>query len=61
MCSNTPHIIINDNTINGTLQTGIIFTNNTVHISISCESDIPDYIINSKIILNVYSKKNITI
>ena len=61
MRSNTPHVIIDDNAINGTLQTGIVFDNNTVHISISCESNIPDYIINSKIILNVYSKKDITI
>ena len=61
MRSNTPHVIIDDNAINGTLQTGIVFDNNTVHISISCESNIPDYIINSKIILNIYSKKDITI
>ena len=54
-------VIIDDNTINGTLQTGVVFDNNTVHVSISCESNIPDYIINSKIILNVYSKKDITI
>ena len=61
MRSNTPHVIIDDNTINGTLQTGVVFDNNTVHVSISCESNIPDYIINSKIILNIYSKKDITI
>ena len=61
MRSNTPYVIIDDNTINGTLQTGIVFDNNTVHVSISCESNIPDYIINSKIILNIYSKKDITI
>ena len=61
MRSNTPYVIIDDNTINGTLQTGIVFGNNTVHVSISCESNIPDYIINSKIILNIYSKKDITI
>ena len=61
MRSNTPHVIIDDNAINGTLQTGIVFDNNTVHISISCKSNIPDYIINSKIILNIYSKKDITI
>ena len=61
MRSNTPHVIIDDNAINGTLQTGIVFDNNTVHVSISCESNIPDYIINSKIILNIYSKKDITI
>ena len=61
MRSNTPHVIIDDNTINGTLQTGIIFDSNIVHVSISCESNIPDYIINSKIILNIYSKKDITI
>lgn len=61
MRSNTPYVIIDDNTINGTLQTGVVFDNNTVHVSISCESNIPDYIINSKIILNIYSKKDITI
>ena len=61
MRSHTPHVIIDDNTINGTLQTGVVFDNNTVHVSISCESNIPDYIINSKIILNIYSKKDITI
>ena len=61
MRSNTPHVIMDDNAINGTLQAGIVFDNNTVHVSISCESNIPDYIINSKIILNIYSKKDITI
>lgn len=61
MRSNTPHVIIDDNAINGTLQAGIVFDNNTVHVSISCESNIPDYIINSKIILNIYSKKDVTI
>ena len=61
MRSHTPHVIIDDNAINGTLQTGVVFDNNTVHVSISCESNIPDYIINSKIILNIYSKKDITI
>ena len=61
MYSATPYVIINNNIIDGTLQTGVIFANNTVHVSISCESDIPDYVTNGKIILNVYSKKNIMI
>ena len=61
MCSATPYVIIDNDTVDGTLQTGVTFANNTIHISISCKSNIPDYIANGKIILNVYSKKNITI
>lgn len=61
MYSATPYVIIDNNVINGTLQTGITFADNTIHISIGCESNIPDYITNGKIILNIYSKKNITI
>ncbi len=61
MYSVTPYVIIDNNVINGTLQTGITFADNTIHISIGCESNIPDYITNGKIILNIYSKKNITI
>lgn len=55
-----PHVIIKDNIVDGTLQAGIIFTDNSVHIDIKCKSNIPDYVINGDIVLNIYSKQNIT-
>lgn len=59
--SSLPYIIIKDNIVDGTLQAGIIFTDNSIRIDIKCKSDIPDYIINGNIILNIYSKQNITL
>ena len=55
-----PYVIIKDNAVDGVLHAGIIFTDNIVYFDIKCKSDIPDYLKNGKIILNVYSKQNIT-
>lgn len=56
-----PLVVIKDDVVDGSVQAGIVFANNTVHVSISCKTGIPNYVTNGKIILNVYSKRNITL